>query len=105
MDKNWADTVTPSVQAFLNRLGAEPQKAFWAVLENGVCVSSGTETEAFGSFRSGRSRYEIRTTQPCSITLDGLQQAKDGGGIVLVVYDSLRRRLIDSVSLGNTVIR
>ena len=105
MDKNWADTVTPSVQAFLTRLGAEPEKAFWAVLENGVPVSAGTEKEAFGSFRSGRSRYEISTTQPCSIALDGREQAKEGKGISIVIYDSLRRRLIDSVCLQNGVIR
>lgn len=104
-DENWADAVAPSVQTFLSQFGAEPQKAFWAVLENGVPVSSGTGTEAFGSFRSGRSRYEIRTARPCSIALDGLEQAKDDEGVALVVYDSLRRRLIDSVSLRNNVIR
>ena len=105
MDKNWASSVSPPVHAFLTRLGAEPEKAFWAVLENGLPVSAGTETEAFGSFRSGRSRYEISTTQPCSIALDGREQAKEGKGISIVIYDSLRRRLIDSVCLQNGLIR
>ena len=103
--EDWADTTTASVQTFLSRLGAEPQKVFWAVLENGVPVSVGTETETFGSFRFGRSRYEVQTTQPRSISLDGQEQAKEGKGVSLVVYDSQRHRLIDSVCLGNTVIR
>ena len=105
MDKDWANKVTPSVQVFLTRLGAEPEKAFWAVLENGSLVSSGTETDVFGSFRSGRSRYEITTTAPCSIALDGQEVSKEGEGIRLVIYDSLRRRWIDSVCLGNSLIR
>ena len=103
--EDWADTAAPSVRAFLSGLGAKPQEAFWAVLENGSAVSSGTEASASGSFRSGRSRYEIRTAKPCSIVLDGQEQAKEGEGVSLVVYDSPRRRLIDSVCLGNTVIR
>lgn len=80
------------------------RNSYYAVVSDGRAIEEiGTEKLAkTGSFRNGRCSYEIVSAgyecgNMCSIKIYGIEYAKGGRGLNIVVYDNLCKQVVDSV--------
>lgn len=108
----WTESLTQEQLQGLNELGLKTefedsgQESFYAVIQDGKVVSEKTshdQIEEYGSFRGGKSHYYIMSAGPdagssSSMTLDEKECSLNRRGLNIVVYNTARRQILDSVN-------
>ena len=79
------------------------EDSFFALIEGGNCTCFEVdESSCFGSFRSGRSIYHSCIGAPTMLQLDDISISANQDGVLIVVYDTARRMILDAVTLGSS---
>ena len=104
-------SINDSIAEKLRQLGlsedlrGKHRNSYYAVISSqGIVERIGEQAlSAQGSFRNGRCTYKISSAgydvgNNCSIVINNVEYAKNKRGLNIVVYDTIYRKVVDSVS-------